>query len=82
LEEQFYLVWPLAFSFLPIKRSASMVTGICAAFAVWRGGAIVAHLFSYHYGVYYLRPYFRFDTISISASLVLWLASSSAQRSC
>jgi len=76
LEEQFYLVWPLAFSLLPIKRSASIVTGICVAFAVWRGAAIAAHLFSYEHGTYYMRPYFRFDSILIGASLVLWLASS------
>lgn len=76
LEEQFYLVWPLAFSLLPIKRTASMVTGICLVFAVWRGASIAAHLFSYEQGLYYMRPYFRFDSILVGASLVLWLASS------
>jgi peptidoglycan/LPS O-acetylase OafA/YrhL len=76
LEEQFYLVWPFAFSLLPIKRSASIVTAICLAFAVWRGAAIASHLFSYEHGVYYMRPYFRFDSILVGASLVLWLASS------
>jgi peptidoglycan/LPS O-acetylase OafA/YrhL len=80
LEEQFYLVWPLGFSLLPIRRSASIVTGICLAFAVWRGAAIAADLFSYEQGVYYMRPYFRFDSILIGASLVLWLASSARAK--
>ena len=77
LEEQFYLVWPLVFSLLPLRRSASIVAFICLAFAAWRGAAIAAHIFSYEQGVYYERPYFRFDSILIGACLVLWLASSS-----
>ena len=76
LEEQFYFVWPFAFFLLPMKRSAAIVTGICVALATWRGIAIAAHLFSYDSGIYYMRPYFRFDSILIGAALVLWLVSS------
>jgi len=76
LEEQFYLAWPFAFFLLPIKRSAAIVTGICVALATWRGIAIKANLFSYDSGIYYMRPYFRFDSILVGAALVLWLVSS------
>lgn len=76
LEEQFYLVWPLAFSLLPMKRCAGYVTAICVALAGWRTAAIVAQLFSYERGIFYMRPYFRFDSILIGACVVLWLSSS------
>jgi peptidoglycan/LPS O-acetylase OafA/YrhL len=77
LEEQFYLIWPLAFSLLPLKRSAGYVTAICLALAGWRSAAIAAHLFSYERGIFYMRPYFRFDSILIGACVMLWLAKSS-----
>jgi len=76
LEEQFYLIWPLAFSLLPMKRSTSYVTAICVALAGWRSVAIAANLFSYERGIFYMRPYFRFDSILIGACLVLWLSTS------
>jgi peptidoglycan/LPS O-acetylase OafA/YrhL len=77
LEEQFYLVWPLFFALLPMRRCAPAVTGACVAFAAWRWAAIAAQLFSYQQGVFYVRPYFRFDSILIGACLVLWLSTSS-----
>jgi peptidoglycan/LPS O-acetylase OafA/YrhL len=76
LEEQFYLLWPFAFFLLPMKRSASIVTAVCVAFATSRGAAIWANLFHYESGVYYMRPYFRFDSILVGAALILWLVSS------
>jgi peptidoglycan/LPS O-acetylase OafA/YrhL len=76
LEEQFYLLWPLSFSLLPLKRSPAIVLGTCLLFMIWRGLAIHAQLFSYSSGAYYERPYFRFDSILIGAFLILWLSSS------
>jgi|SRR5882762_7866774 len=76
LEEQFYLIWPLTFSVLPMKRCAAMVSASCIVLAVWRGAAISAKLFSYETGVFYMRPYFRFDSILIGAAVVLWLVHS------
>jgi len=76
LEEQFYLLWPLAFSLLALKRSPAIVLGACLLFMLWRGLAIHAQLFLYSSGVYYERPYFRFDSILIGAFLILWLSSS------
>lgn len=75
LEEQFYLLWPLSFSFLALKRSPAIVLGTCLLLMLWRGLAIHAQLFSYSSGVYYERPYFRFDSILIGAFLILWLSS-------
>lgn len=76
LEEQFYMLWPWAFSLLPLRRSAGIVTYVCLAIAAWRATAIALHLFSYERGIFYMRPYFRFDSILIGACLVLWLSSS------
>src|SRR5262249_1339094 len=77
LEEQFYLLWPWVFSLLPLRRSAGTVTCICLGIAGWRATAIALDLFSYQRGIFYMRPYFRFDSILIGACLVLWLSSSS-----
>jgi peptidoglycan/LPS O-acetylase OafA/YrhL len=76
LEEQFYLLWPLSFSLLALKRSPAIVLGTCLVLMLWRGLAIHAQLFSYSSGVYYERPYFRFDSILIGAFPILWLSSS------
>jgi peptidoglycan/LPS O-acetylase OafA/YrhL len=76
LEEQFYLLWPLSFSLLPLKRSPTIVLGACLLLMLSRGLAIHAQRFSYSSGVYYERPYFRFDSILIGAFLILWLSSS------
>lgn len=76
LEEQFYLLWPLSFSLLALKRSPAIVLGTCLPLMLWRGLAIHAQLFSYSSGVYYERPYFRFDSILIGAFLILWVSTS------
>ena len=44
----------------------------------WRGCAIALKLFSYSQGIFYVRPYFRFDSILIGAFLALCLSSSSS----
>ena len=76
LEEQFYLVWPLTFFLLPLKRGPAIVAWVCIAFMVWRGGAIALHVFPYEHGIFYVRPYFRFDSILIGGLIALWLCSS------
>jgi peptidoglycan/LPS O-acetylase OafA/YrhL len=76
LEEQFYLLWPITFLLLPIKQAAKFVAYVCVAFMAWRGVAIALALFSYEHGVYYVRPYFRFDSILIGAFVVLLISSS------
>jgi len=81
LEEQFYLLWPFAFSLMPLRRSALIVTYVCLGLAAWRGAAIALHLARYENGVFYMRPYFRFDSILVGACLVLWLSSMADGRS-
>jgi peptidoglycan/LPS O-acetylase OafA/YrhL len=75
LEEQFYLLWPITFLLLPLKHAAKIVACVCLAFMTWRGVAIALALFSYEHGVYYVRPYFRFDSILIGAFVVLLISS-------
>jgi peptidoglycan/LPS O-acetylase OafA/YrhL len=70
LEEQFYLVWPLTFCLLPLRRMVLSIAAVCGAFAIWRGAAIALHLFPYDQGYFYVRPYFRFDSILIGALLL------------
>ena len=62
LEEQFYLCWPLFFSVLPLRRSLSTIAMVTSVIAIWRGVAIHFHLLESNAGVYYMRPYFRFDS--------------------
>ena len=76
LEEQFYILWPITFFLLPRKRAATIVAWICFAFMIWRGLAIAFRLFSYEQGIFYVRPYFRFDSILIGCLIALWLGSS------
>jgi peptidoglycan/LPS O-acetylase OafA/YrhL len=74
LEEQFYLCWPVVFAFLPLKRALQFSLWITVSMAMWRGLAIYAGLFVYGRGIYYMRPYFRFDSILIGACLAIALA--------
>jgi len=76
LEEQFYVVWPISFFLLPRKRASTIVAWVCVGFMVWRGLAIALRLFSYEHGIFYVRPYFRFDSILIGCLIALWLCSS------
>jgi peptidoglycan/LPS O-acetylase OafA/YrhL len=73
LEEQFYLCWPGIFAFINEKRVLLVTTILTATIALWRGLAIHWDLFEYHLGIYYERPYFRFDSILIGALLVIGL---------
>ena len=76
LEEQFYLVWPISFFLLPRKHASAIVAWVCVAFMIWRGVAIALQLFSYEHGIFYVRPYFRFDSILVGCLIALWLCSS------
>ena len=78
LEEQFYILWPITFLLLPRKHAATIVAWICFAFMIWRGLAIAFRLFSYEHGIFYVRPYFRFDSILIGCLIALWLGSSAS----
>jgi peptidoglycan/LPS O-acetylase OafA/YrhL len=73
LEEQFYSVWPPFLKFVRLRVLRWVALLLTIAMCVWRGIAIKMHLFDYQTGIYYLRPYFRFDSILIGCCLAAWL---------
>ena len=73
LEEQFYILWPPFVSFWNSSRLLIASVVLTAAFCLWRAFAIAANLFDYNAGIYYFRPWFRFDSILIGCCLALLL---------
>lgn len=73
LEEQFYLCWPGTFALIKQKRLFLVTAIVTATIALWRGLAIHWELFDYQLGTFYMRPYFRFDSILIGAVVVVGL---------
>jgi peptidoglycan/LPS O-acetylase OafA/YrhL len=71
LEEQFYILWPMLFLLFGAKRMprVSVILVICVM--LWRGMAIGLHLWDYNSGVFYERPWFRFDAIAVGCLLAL-----------
>ncbi|HMK29359.1 MAG TPA: acyltransferase family protein [Terriglobales bacterium] len=76
LEEQFYLIWPLAISRLGRRWTLPVASLVALAIVAARGVAIRAHLFQYYSAVFYERPWFRFDSILAGCCLALLLARS------
>jgi len=74
LEEQFYLCWPGLFRIIPEKRAFAITTIVTGSIAIWRGIAIHLEWFDYGRGIFYMRPYFRFDSILIGACLAVGFA--------
>jgi peptidoglycan/LPS O-acetylase OafA/YrhL len=74
LEEQFYLCWPGLYRLFNRTWALPVTVAITALIAIWRGFAIHFSLFDYGRGIFYMRPYFRFDSILIGACLALALA--------
>lgn len=74
LEEQFYLCWPGIFRIIPEKRAFAVTTMVTTSIAIWRGIAIHLQWFNYNRGIFYMRPYFRFDSILIGACLAVGFA--------
>src|SRR5258708_3134688 len=73
LEEQFYTLWPPIVKFVESTKLIWIAILLTVGMSVWRGVAIALHLFDYNLGIYYIRPYFRFDSILIGCSLALLL---------
>ena len=74
LEEQFYFFWPNVYKRL--KFSNLLLPTLCITFgiALWRGVSLTFGLVPDKIGRYYMRPYFRFDSILIGCCLALALA--------
>jgi peptidoglycan/LPS O-acetylase OafA/YrhL len=71
LEEQFYLLWPtlfLVFRRRRLRAAVAILVGVC----VLRTLGIIFHVQPYASGVFYVRPWYRFD--SPMAGCVLALA--------
>jgi peptidoglycan/LPS O-acetylase OafA/YrhL len=71
LEEQFYTLWPFLFLAFGVKRMLRVALGLSILVMAWRGAAISLRLWDYNTGVFYLRPWFRFDAIAVGCVLAL-----------
>jgi len=82
LEEQFYLLWPTMFLLLPrgARRAALVTALLIAAMTIARTVGIVRHWWPVASGVFYERPWFRFDSLWIGCALALWVADGSGSR--
>ena len=86
LEEQFYTLWPFLFLSIGAPRMRRVAIGLCILVMGYRGISIAMHPEVYDTGVFYLRPWFRFDAIAIGCFLALtplpklpkWFAGASA----
>ena len=76
LEEQFYLLWPQVVKRVRLDRLLTGTVILTMLMCIWRGAAIQLQLFDYNTGVFYIRPYFRFDSILIGCCISLALAQS------
>ena len=73
LEEQFYLIWPWLMKLLrPAWLLPVAVSGTLLISAV-RTLCIKLEILPYYTGVFYLRPWFRFDSILIGCCVALTL---------
>lgn len=63
IEEQFYLCWPVALQRLGRQKALLIAVSLATCCVVWRGIAILAHVYPYSSGTIYLRTDFRIDAI-------------------
>jgi len=70
LEEQFYFIWPLVFVVVP-RRRLRVAVAVVAATVILRALGIGFGLADPKTGVFYLRPWFRFDSIMSGCVLAL-----------
>jgi peptidoglycan/LPS O-acetylase OafA/YrhL/glycosyltransferase involved in cell wall biosynthesis len=71
MEEQFYITWPLLVARIRPAQLLVLAIGLTLLCNVWRFVAIDRAWFDYNHGIFYLRPYFRFDSILIGCCLAL-----------
>jgi peptidoglycan/LPS O-acetylase OafA/YrhL len=75
LEEQFYLLWPWFMKFVRSERLLPFAIAATFLISTFRMVGIGFALFNYQSGVFYERPWFRFDSILIGCCLALSLLS-------
>jgi peptidoglycan/LPS O-acetylase OafA/YrhL len=71
LEEQFYLVWPPVLVLAGCRKGLWVAAIATIAFTVFRTVAIGGQLWPYATGVFYERPWFRFDSLLIGCWFAL-----------
>jgi peptidoglycan/LPS O-acetylase OafA/YrhL len=71
LEEQFYLTWPAIFLLSGRRRIFRIGLAVVAAVIAWRAAAIALTLGDYNSGVFYMRPWYRYDAIAVGCLLAL-----------
>jgi len=71
MEEQFYFTWPLLMARVRPARLLAIGIALTLLCNVWRFVAIDRAWFDYSHGTYYLRPYFRYDSILVGCCLAL-----------
>ncbi|HXU00773.1 MAG TPA: acyltransferase [Polyangia bacterium] len=76
LEEQFYVLWPTMFLAMPraAGRAARVTACLIAGMTLFRTLAIINHWGVVATGVFYARPWFRFDSLWIGCAIALWTA--------
>ena len=70
MEEQFYITWPLLMARIRPARLLAIGIALTLLCNVWRFIAIDRAWFS-NDGIYYSRPYFRYDSILVGCCLAL-----------
>jgi len=76
LEEQLYTFWPSAIKFFGISNILPYAATAAIAVSVARTTGIAQHWLPYETGVFYMRPWFRFDSILIGCCTILLLSKS------
>jgi peptidoglycan/LPS O-acetylase OafA/YrhL len=71
LEEQFYLAWPPLLCWIGARRATAVAIAATCCFALFRMVSIWAKWFPYESGVFYERPWFRFDSMFVGCCLAL-----------
>jgi peptidoglycan/LPS O-acetylase OafA/YrhL len=77
MEEQFYITWPFFVARIRPARLLAIGIGLVLLCNVSRFVAIDRAWFDYNHGIYYLRPWFRFDSILIGCCLALAISEKS-----
>ena len=72
-EEQFYLLWPWFVKFVRRDRLLPFAISMTVLISMFRMVGIRFALFSYQTGVFYERPWFRFDSILIGCCVAVAL---------
>ena len=72
LEEQYYLIWPFLFAWAGLRRIAAVALTLVMAVSLIRWIGVTQSFCDYQTGCFYMRPWFRFDSILWGSLLALY----------